>query len=55
MQSTVYYRDAASGAIRQGPLVYPDEADSRRGYISILTPIGAALIGLSAGQDHRMA
>ena len=50
MQSTVYYRDAAGGAVQRIRLVYPDEADSRRGYISILTPIGAALIGLSAGQ-----
>ena len=31
-------------------LVYPAEADISRGKISVLTPIGAALIGLSAGQ-----
>lgn len=31
-------------------LVYPAEADISRGRISILTPIGAALIGLAAGQ-----
>jgi len=31
-------------------LVYPEEADVEAGKISVLTPIGAALIGLSAGQ-----
>jgi regulator of nucleoside diphosphate kinase len=31
-------------------LVFPAEADISRGKISILTPIGAALIGLAAGQ-----
>ena len=32
-------------------LVFPGEADIAQGKISILTPIGAALIGLSAGQS----
>ena len=32
-------------------LVYPGEADIEQGKISILTPIGAALIGLSKGQS----
>lgn len=32
-------------------LVYPGEADIAEGKVSILTPIGAALIGLSAGQS----
>jgi len=31
-------------------LVYPEAADVDAGKISILTPIGAALIGLSMGQ-----
>ena len=31
-------------------LVFPGEADVAAGKISIMTPIGAALIGLSAGQ-----
>jgi regulator of nucleoside diphosphate kinase len=31
-------------------LVYPEAADVDAGKISILTPIGAALIGLSVGQ-----
>jgi len=31
-------------------LVYPGEADIEKGRISVLTPVGAALIGLTAGQ-----
>lgn len=31
-------------------LVYPEQADISAGRISVLTPIGAALIGLSVGQ-----
>ncbi|MBL8904295.1 MAG: GreA/GreB family elongation factor, partial [Rhizobiales bacterium] len=31
-------------------LVYPEKADIAAGRISILTPIGTALIGLSIGQ-----
>ena len=38
------------GRKRHGRLVYPHEADISRGLISILTPIGAALIGLAPGQ-----
>nr|WP_321524925.1 nucleoside diphosphate kinase regulator [uncultured Cohaesibacter sp.] len=36
---------------RQISLVFPGQADIDKGRISILTPIGAALIGLSAGQS----
>jgi regulator of nucleoside diphosphate kinase len=32
-------------------LVFPGQADIAAGKISILTPIGAALIGLSQGQS----
>ena len=39
------------GEDRRVTLVFPGEADISEGKISILTPIGAALIGLSAGQS----
>ena len=39
------------GEDRQVTLVFPGEADIAEGKISVLTPIGAALIGLSAGQS----
>ena len=39
------------GEDRQVTLVFPRDADISAGRISILTPIGAALIGLSKGQS----
>jgi regulator of nucleoside diphosphate kinase len=47
----VEYRDDESSAIRRIQLVYPYEADITRGMISVLTLVGAGLIGLSAGQS----
>jgi regulator of nucleoside diphosphate kinase len=37
--------------VRTVTLVYPDEADLTQGRISVLTPVGAALIGLSVSQS----
>ena len=51
MHSHVEYRDDETGAIRRVHLVYPHEADIARGMISVLTLVGAGLIGLSAGQS----
>jgi regulator of nucleoside diphosphate kinase len=39
------------GERRTVTLVYPADADIAEGRVSILTPIGAALIGLSPGQS----
>ena len=39
------------GEDRRVTLVFPGEADIAQGKVSMLTPIGAALIGLSAGQS----
>ena len=50
MGSRVTFRDEANGAIRTVTLVYPEQADVSAGRISVLTPIGAALIGMSSGQ-----
>jgi regulator of nucleoside diphosphate kinase len=50
MGSTVLYR-TESGETREVTLVYPDEADISQWRISILTPVGVALIGLSTGQS----
>jgi regulator of nucleoside diphosphate kinase len=38
------------GSPRQVELVFPIDANIDQGRISVLTPIGAALIGLSPGQ-----
>jgi len=48
--STVRYRDLISGRHRQVQLVMPADADMDRGRISILSPIGAALIGMPEEQ-----
>lgn len=50
MGSTVEFR-SDSAQQRRVTLVFPGEADIAENKISILTPIGAALIGLSTGQS----
>jgi regulator of nucleoside diphosphate kinase len=51
MNSTVDFVDEAHGATRTVQLVYPAQADIAQGRISIMTPIGAGLIGLTEGQS----
>lgn len=51
MGSTVTYRDDTSGRTRTVQLVYPADANIDQQRISILTPIGAALIGLRPAQS----
>ncbi|EQA98036.1 nucleoside diphosphate kinase regulator [Sphingobium baderi] len=53
MYSTVEFKDEASGAERTVQLVYPAEADISAGRVSILTPVGAGLIGLREGHSIR--
>ena len=50
MGSQVRYCDDKTGEVRDVVLVYPHEADITLRRISVLTPVGAALIGLSVGQ-----
>jgi len=50
MGSTLRFTTDA-GEDRTVTLVFPGEADIAAGKVSVLTPIGAALIGLSAGQS----
>lgn len=50
MRSVVEFTDEANGKPRVVQLVYPPEADIAAGRVSVLTPVGAGLIGLSAGQ-----
>lgn len=49
MHSTVEFLDERSGQRRTVQLVYPSAADAEQHKISILTPIGAGLIGMRAG------
>ena len=50
MGSTVRYRTDA-GQEPQVTLVYPVDADIAEGRISVMTPVGTALIGLRVGQS----
>lgn len=49
--SLVSYRDGVSGRDRTVRLVWPLEADVNRNRISVLSPVGAALLGMSPGQE----
>ncbi|WP_040615833.1 nucleoside diphosphate kinase regulator [Oceanicola granulosus] len=45
----VTYRDETTGLAKSVVPVFPEDADIARGRISVLTPIGVALIGLAEG------
>lgn len=51
MGSIVEFRDAGTGEERQVQVVLPGEADIAESRISILSLVGAGLIGLSEGQS----
>jgi regulator of nucleoside diphosphate kinase len=51
MGCEVEFRDDTTGKVQTVTLVYPEEADISKGKISVLTPIGTALIGLRAGHS----
>jgi regulator of nucleoside diphosphate kinase len=50
MGSTVRFKPD-TGEEKTVTLVFPGEADIAQGKVSVLTPIGTALLGLSAGQS----
>lgn len=50
MGSTVEFKPD-TGPARTVSLVFPEEADIAAGKVSILTPIGTALLGLRSGQS----
>lgn len=49
--SDVVFTDGPNGITRRVQLVMPAEADIEQGRVSILSLVGAGLIGLSAGQS----
>ena len=50
MRSTARFVDEDSGEEREMTLVYPPQADGSAGRVSILAPVGSALLGLRVGQ-----
>jgi len=51
MHSRVCVRDLGSGAARTYALVYPHEADLPSGRLSVLAPLGTALLGYREGDE----
>lgn len=51
MNSRVLFKDLDTGEELEFTLVYPWEADLERAKISILAPVGAALLGLRVGDE----
>ncbi|MCC5986067.1 MAG: nucleoside diphosphate kinase regulator [Pararhodobacter sp.] len=51
--SDVTYRDEVIGRAQRVILAWPEHADISRGIVSILTPVGVALLGLSSGDRFR--
>ena len=52
MNSTARFRDETTGDERELTLVYPKDADGSADKLSILAPVGSALLGLRVG--HRI-
>jgi regulator of nucleoside diphosphate kinase len=54
MYSQVLLEDALQpGAPYKLTLCYPDDAEPAAGFISVLSPVGAALLGLRVGETAR--
>ena len=51
MNSEVVYEDCSTSAKRKVRIVYPKDADANHGRVSVLAPIGMALLGLRVGQS----
>lgn len=47
--SVVTYRDLVMDRVHTVTVVYPENANIEEGRISVLTPVGVALLGLSPG------
>ena len=54
MNSRVVCRDER-GALRELQVVYPRDANAAEGRISVLAPLGRALLGASVGQQVEVA
>ena len=50
MNSRVRFLDEVAGTTREITIVYPADADAEQARISVLSPVGSALLGLRVGQ-----
>ncbi len=51
MNSRVVFEDVASGKTTEVTIVFPHDADVQLGKISVLAPVGTALLGLAKGDS----
>lgn len=51
MDSIVELEDMENGELMTYALVYPENADITRGYVSILAPIGTGMLGYRVGDE----
>jgi regulator of nucleoside diphosphate kinase len=49
--SRVRFEDRSTGAVREVALAWPQAADASAGRVSVLAPVGAALLGLRTGDS----
>jgi len=54
MNSKVRLRDTESRSVMECTVVYPPESAPERGYISILAPLGAAMLGYRVGDSFEV-
>lgn len=55
VNSTVSFRDEATGSVHRVTVVYPQEMSIGHRRISVLSPVGAALLGQRAGRTAEVA
>jgi len=55
MNSEVVYEDIVSHVRRQVRVVYPKDVDVDKRWVSVLAPLGSALIGMRVGQEIEWA
>ena len=53
MRSRASFEDLSTGKRREFELVYPNESDPTEGKVSVLAPVGLALLGLRVGHTIR--
>src|SRR5438094_4804609 len=51
MNSRVLFEDVSTGERREITIVFPQDADILRAKVSVLAPVGTALLGLSEGDS----
>ncbi|MEO8626492.1 MAG: nucleoside diphosphate kinase regulator [Betaproteobacteria bacterium] len=54
MNSVLRYADTTAHSAKEITLVYPEEADTAQGKVSVLSPIGNTLLGMKVGETASL-